>query len=73
VLGWLRDVKRFHEECLFIPSQEIPGACEPSDRTGYLKFDWHPGSRAATHLDRFRRPLSGLAAEVRSALAHGSG
>lgn len=73
VLGWLRDEKRFHEECLFIPSEEIPGVCEPSERTGHLDFDWHPGSPVATHLDRFRRPLSTLAAEVRSALAAGSG
>ncbi|MGA8923048.1 MAG: hypothetical protein WB682_07870, partial [Candidatus Dormiibacterota bacterium] len=73
VLGWLRDEKRFHEECLFIPSNEIPGACEPSDRTGHLEFDWHPGSSAASHLDRFRRPLSTLATEVRAAIAAGSG
>jgi hypothetical protein len=73
VLGWLRDEKRFHEECLFIPSDEIPHVCEPSDRTGYLKFDWHPGSREATQLGRFRRPLSTLVAEVQSALAAGPG
>ncbi len=73
VLGWLRDQKRFHEECLFIPSEEIPSVCEPSDRAGHLEFDWRPGSRAAGHLDRFRRPLSTLATEVRSALAAGSG
>jgi len=73
VLGWLRAHKRFHEECLFIPSEEIPGVCEPSERSGYLKFDWHPGSPAATRFDRFRRPLSTLAAEARSALAAGPG
>lgn len=72
VLGWLRVQKRFHEECLFIPSEDIADVCEPSERTGHLDFDWHPGSRAATHLDRFRLPLSTLAAEVRSALAAGS-
>lgn len=71
VLGWLRDKMRFHEECLFIPSEEIRAVCKPSDRAGYLKFDWHPGSPAAGHLDRFRRPLSALATEVRSVVATG--
>ena len=69
VLGWLRDDKRFHEECLFVPSAEIPALCEPSDHGGHLKFDWRLGSPATTQFERFRRPLSALASEVRSAVA----
>lgn len=72
VLAWLRDEKRFHEECLFIPSEEIRAVCEPSDRAGHLEFDWHPGSPAAGHLDRFRRPLKALPTEVQSVVAAGS-
>ncbi|HEY1419604.1 MAG TPA: hypothetical protein VGG90_02720 [Candidatus Dormibacteraeota bacterium] len=68
VLAWLRDEKGFHEECLFIPSNEIRGICEPSERAGHLEFDWRPGSRSHTHLDRFRRPLSSVLSEVEVSL-----
>src|SRR5579864_4830759 len=73
VLGWLRDQGRFAEECLLIPSVDITGVCGPSDRGGYLKFDWRLGSPATTQLDRFRRPLKTLARAVRSAVAGSSG
>jgi len=73
VLEWLRAQKRFHEECLFIPSEEIPGVCEPSDRAGNLEFDWQPGSPATTRFDRLRHPLEALATDVHSGLAAGPG
>jgi hypothetical protein len=64
VLGWLREGKRFHDECLLIPSQEFRALCQPSDEYGQLKFDWHPGSPARTHLDRFRLSTANLRVEV---------
>jgi hypothetical protein len=69
VLGWLREANRFHEECLLIPSDEVRAVCEPDDSHGHLKFDWHPGSLAHTHLDAFRVSIDGLRATVESRLA----
>ena len=62
VLAWLRDEKRFHDDCLLIPSEELSGICEPSVRDGHLNFDWHPGSTAQGHLSRYGAPLAALAA-----------
>jgi hypothetical protein len=65
VLGWLREDKRFHEECLLIPSEELRDLCGPSIRDGHLNFDWHPGSSSGT-LVRFRRPLDTVASIMRN-------
>lgn len=67
VLGWLREQTRFHEECLLIPSEQVRSICEPSTATGHLSFEWHPGSRAQTHLDRFRIHTIALADVVAGA------
>jgi hypothetical protein len=64
VLGWLRDERRFHDECLVIPSTELRSVSEPSEREGHLMFDWHPGSPAQTHLDRYRTPLGSLQVQL---------
>jgi hypothetical protein len=64
VLAWLREEKRFHGECLVIPSEKLRGLCEPSVRDGHLNFDWHPGSPASGHLDRFRITRSALASRL---------
>lgn len=64
VFGWLREEKRFHEECLLIPSEEFRAMCRPSDEYGALKFDWHPGSTARTHLDKYRLVLRDLLTRV---------
>ncbi len=68
VLGWLRDESRFHDECLLIPSEELVGVCEPSDRDSHMSFDWHPGSSAETHLDGFRATMLELRARLRNRL-----
>jgi hypothetical protein len=60
VLAWLRDDHAFHDECLLIPSEELPAVFEPSDIGGHLSFDWHPGSSAGTQLDRYRISAAGL-------------
>src|SRR5258706_8296277 len=56
VLAWLRDEARFHEECLLIPSEEFRDICQPALTEGNLKFEWHPGSTAHSHLDTYRVP-----------------
>jgi hypothetical protein len=52
-LAWLRDEGRFHEECLFIPSEQVVVIARP-DASHELKFDWHPGSTAHGHLNPYR-------------------
>ena len=64
VLAWLEEEKRFHDECLLIPSAEMPAIAQPRGR--HLSFDWHPQSSAANRLSRFRVRLAGLAAGVTS-------
>lgn len=64
VFGWLREEMRFHEECLVIPSEEFRALCRPSDEYGALKFDWHPGSNAHGHLNRFRQARNELRMRV---------
>jgi hypothetical protein len=54
VLAWLRDEARFHDECLLIPSEEFRDICQPALTEGNLKFEWHPGSAAHSHLDKYR-------------------
>jgi hypothetical protein len=60
VLAWLRDETRFHEECLLIPSEEFRDICQPQETHGQLKFEWHPGSTAHGHLDKYRVRLNDL-------------
>ena len=64
VLAWPRDEARFHEECLLIPSEEFRGICQPQETHGQLKFEWHPGSTAHSHLDRYRLRLNQLRNKV---------
>jgi len=68
VLAWLKDERHFHDECLLFPSEELRGLCEPSDLGGHLSFDWHPGSRTHTQLDRCRTLKASLPSEVASRL-----
>jgi hypothetical protein len=55
VLAWPREEKRFHDECLLIPSEELRALCGPSVRDGHLNFDWHPGSIATSNPHRYGR------------------
>jgi len=64
VMGWLREKKYFHDECLLIPSEELRAACEPSVRDGHFNFNWHPGSPASGHLDRYRTTRLALASRL---------
>jgi hypothetical protein len=68
VLAWLHDDHRFHDDCLLIPSLDFRALCEPSDLGGHLSFDWHPGSVAQTHLDRYRASLRALPEQIENEL-----
>jgi len=63
VLAWMREEERFHEECLLIPSERIAVIAQP-DASDEYKFDWHPGSTAHGHLDKYRVPLADLRSKV---------
>jgi hypothetical protein len=60
VLAWLRNEAMFHDECLLIPSEEFRSVCQPALTEGNLKFEWHPGSAAHSHLDKYRTRRSDL-------------
>lgn len=64
VLAWLREEDRFHDECLLIPSENIRAVCKPHESEGHLSFDWHPGSHARGHLNRYRTTRADLASRL---------
>lgn len=63
-LSWLREGHHFHDECLLIPSEEMRAICAPSARDGHMHFDWHPGSAAAAHINRYCIRTAMLAREL---------
>jgi hypothetical protein len=72
VVAWLPDEARFHEECLLIPSVEIP-ALASDNGSGHLSFDFHPGSTDATRADVYKRQLPELKNEIERLLTKPSG
>jgi hypothetical protein len=68
VLAWLKNEQRFHDECLLIPADELRSLREPSELGGHLSFDWHPGSRKQSQLDRFRTHPLALASQIEDRL-----
>lgn len=66
VVAWMRDERRFHDECLVIPSEDVPWFAD-KDASGHLKFEFHPGSPQG-HLDQFRRRLPNLKDEIKRLL-----
>jgi len=68
VLAWLRDAKRFHDDCLLIPSEEFRAACQPEEVNGQLKFEWNPVTQVRSRLVRYRTSLPALRAEILSRL-----
>ena len=69
VLARLREEGRFHEECLLIPSEELLSITRSRQKSGHLRFEWHPGSRSQRRLDGYRRQLSGLGPDVESLIS----
>jgi len=62
VVAWMPDERRFHEECLVIPSEEILGFARPTGL--HYKFEFQPGSKKQPRLDKYRRALSDLSGEI---------
>jgi hypothetical protein len=61
-LAWLPTEGRFAEECLLLPTEDLPGvAVDDGDRWA---INFHPTSRMQTPLDPYRRPLGDLGAWV---------
>lgn len=66
VLGWEREAHRFADDCLVIPSQDVPTlAREEGD---WMVVEIEPGSAAHRRLDRYRVALRSLGPEVASRL-----
>ena len=62
-LGWIVSEGRFHDNCLLIPSADIP-AIASSDHQ-YYELHFRPdGSAEPSRLDRYRIPLDGLSRAV---------
>jgi hypothetical protein len=62
VVAWVPEERRFHEECLVIPSEKILGLARPAGL--HYKFEFQPGSTKQPRLDKYRRALSDLSGEV---------
>jgi len=63
-LAWLREERRFHHECLLIPTEELPAICRPHEFGNHISFDWHPGSPIRTQLDPYRRSTITLGSSI---------
>ncbi|MEP6753054.1 MAG: hypothetical protein ABI959_09935 [Candidatus Dormiibacterota bacterium] len=59
VLAWIREDRRFHDECLVIPSEELTSIAV-RDAYGHLKFEFHPGVARRGRIDAFRHPTARL-------------
>src|SRR2546421_12466881 len=59
-LAWLREEKRFHEECLLIPTDELRAICRPHEFENHMSFDWHPGSLNRSRLDTYSKATTTL-------------
>jgi hypothetical protein len=71
VLGWNRDAKRFEDDCLLIPSEELPSVARLEDE--WMVLEVEPGSAKHRRLDRYRVSLPSLGAVVEARLAEVSG
>jgi hypothetical protein len=66
VVAWIPPERRFHEECLVIPSGEVLEVARPAG--SHYKFEFRPGSKKQPRLDKYRRALSDLRSEVEGLL-----
>ena len=62
VVAWVPDDRRFHEECLVIPSEELLQLARTAG--SHYQFEFQPGSTQQPRLDKYRRALSSLADEI---------
>ena len=67
VVAWMPDQRRFHDECLVFPSEDL---LQFARRAGpHYMFEFQPGSKRQRRLDRYRRPVATLAAETEGLLS----
>jgi hypothetical protein len=66
VVAGMPDDRRFHDECLVIPSEEILGFARPAGL--HYMFEFQPGSKKQPRLDKYRRALADLSSEIESLL-----
>jgi hypothetical protein len=67
VLGWKRDAKRFEDDCLLIPSEDIAHVARVEEE--WMVLEVEPGSAKHRRLDRYRTALLSLGQTVESLLA----
>jgi hypothetical protein len=66
VVAWMPKERRFHDECLVFPSEELLRFARPAG--SHYKFEFQPGSTKQPRLDKYRRALSDLCTEIESLL-----
>jgi hypothetical protein len=66
VVAWVPDGRRFHDECLVIPSEELLQLARPTG--SHYQFAFQPGSTKQPRLDKYRRSLTNLCAEIEGLL-----
>jgi hypothetical protein len=67
VLGWNRDSRRFEDDFLFIPSEEVASVARVEGE--WMTLELEPGGLRHRRLDRYRQPLVSLGLAVESMLA----
>jgi len=67
VMGWNRDAKRFEDDCLFIPSEDMPQVARVEEE--WMVLEVEPGSTKHRRLDRYRVSLLALGPFVEAMLA----
>jgi len=66
VVAWMPEERRFHDECLVIPSEEVLKVARPAG--SHFEFEYQPGSKKQPRFDKYRRALSDLCMEIESLL-----
>jgi hypothetical protein len=66
VLGWNRDSRRFEDDCLLIPSEDMPHVTR--DDGEWMVLEVQPGSARHRRLDHYRVSLMSLGGIVESKL-----
>jgi len=69
VLSWVREERKFHDECLVFPSERLLDFAQV--KKGRYAFEFAPGSKSKSRLDSYRRPLTKLRASIHGLLAIG--
>ncbi|HEV1991880.1 MAG TPA: hypothetical protein VGR34_03335, partial [Candidatus Dormibacteraeota bacterium] len=67
VLGWNRESSRFEDDCLLIPSEDLPHLARVEGE--WMVLEVEPGSARHRRLDRYRASLPSLGTIVESILA----